>query len=80
MRATYRAIRVHLGMSIADAAKKIGMPKSRLRAIEKHEAEPTMQTAMKMMKVYDVASIDDMLFCDKERHIILFQKGARSRR
>ena len=35
MQATLRAIRVHLGMSIDEAAKKIGIPRNRLIAIEK---------------------------------------------
>lgn len=37
MQATLRAIRVHLGISIDEAARRIGIPKNRLIAIENIE-------------------------------------------
>ena len=51
MQATLRAIRVHLNMSIDDAAKKIGIPTSRLRAIEQHKTMPRIPLIKKMMQV-----------------------------
>lgn len=41
MQATLRVIRVHLGMSADEVAKKIGIPKNRLIAIEKHRTCPS---------------------------------------
>lgn len=61
MQATLRAIRVHLNMSIVDAAKKIGIPTSRLRAIEQHKTMPKIPLIRKIMQVYDV-DIDSILF------------------
>ena len=50
MQATLRAIRAHKNMSIDDAAKKIGIPTSRLRAIEQHKTLPRIPLIRKMIK------------------------------
>ena len=76
MQATLRAIRVHLNMSIDDAAKKIGIPTSRLRAIEQHKTMPRIPLIKKMMQVYDV-DIDSILFSNKEDIIKWHQSRAR---
>ena len=55
MQATLRAIRVHLGMSIDEAAKKIGIPRNRLIAIEKHRTCPSWQLIKRFMRVYAVS-------------------------
>ena len=76
MQATLRAIRVHLNMSIDDAAKKIGIPTSRLRAIEQHKTMPRIPLIKKMMQVYDV-DIDSILFNNKEDIIKWHQSRTR---
>lgn len=76
MQATLRAIRVHLNMSIDDAAKKIGIPTSRLRAIEQHKTMPRIPLVKKMMQVYDV-DIDNILFNNKENIIKCHQSRTR---
>ena len=76
MQATLRAIRVHLNMSIDDAAKKIGIPTSRLRAIEQHKTMPRIPLVKKMMEVYDV-DIDSILFSNKEDIIKWHQSRTR---
>ena len=76
MQATLRAIRVHLNMSIDDAAKKIGIPISRLRAIEQHKTMPKIPLIRKIMQVYDV-DIDSILFNNKENIIKLHQSRVR---
>lgn len=76
MQATLRAIRVHLNMSIDDAAKKIGIPTSRLRAIEQHKTMPRVPLVRKMMRVYDV-DIDSILFSNKEELIKMHQSRTR---
>lgn len=76
MQATLRAIRVHLNMSIDDASKKIGIPTSRLRAIEQHKTMPRIFLIKKMMQVYDV-DIDSILFSNKEDIIKCHQSRAR---
>ena len=76
MQATLRAIRVHLNMSIDDAAKKIGIPTSRLRAIEQHKTMPRIPLIKKMMQVYDV-DIDSILFSNKEDIIKWHQSRTR---
>ena len=71
MQATLRAIRVHLNMSIDDAAKKIGIPTSRLRAIEQHKTMPRIPLIKKMMQVYDVdidsSNKEDIIKCHQSR-------------
>ena len=73
MQATLRAVRVHLNMSIDDAAKKIGIPTSRLRAIEQHKTMPRIPLVKKMMQVYDV----DIENSNKEDIIKWHQSRAR---
>ena len=60
MQATLRAIRVHLGMNIDEAAKKIGIPKNRLIAIEKHRTVPSWPLVDRIMEVYDIPSINNL--------------------
>lgn len=76
MQATLRAIRAHKNMSIDDAAKKIGIPTSRLRAIEQHKTMPRIPLVKKMMQVYDV-DIENILFSNKEDIIKWHQSRAR---
>lgn len=76
MQATLRAIRVHLNMSIDDVAKKIGIPTSRLRAIEQHKTMPKIPLVKKIMQVYDV-DIDSILFSNKEDIIKWHQSRTR---
>ena len=76
MQATLRAVRLHLNMSIDDAAKKIGIPTSRLRAIEQHKTMPRIPLVKKMMQVYDV-DIENILFRNKEDIIKWHQSRAR---
>lgn len=76
MQATLRAIRVHLNMSIDEAAKKIGIPTSRLRAIEQHKTMPRVPLVRKMMRVYDI-DIDSILFSNKEELIKMHQSRTR---
>ena len=76
MQATLRAIRVHLNMSIDEASKRIGIPTSRLRAIEQHKTMPRVPLVRKMMRVYDV-DIDSILFSNKEELIKMHQSRTR---
>lgn len=76
MQATLRAIRVHLNMSIDKAAKRIGIPTSRLRAIEQHKTMPRVPLVRKMMRVYDI-DIDSILFSNKEELIKMHQSRTR---
>ena len=76
MQATLRAIRVHLNMSIDKAAKRIGIPTSRLRAIEQHKTMPRVPLVRKMMRVYE-RDIDSILFSNKEELIKMHQSRTR---
>lgn len=76
MQATLRAIRVHKNMSIDDAAKKIGIPTSRLRAIEQHKTLPRIPLIRKMMQVYDV-DYENVLFSNKDNIIKWHQSRTR---
>ena len=55
MQATLRAIRVHLGMSVDEAAKKIGIPRNRLIAIEKHRTVPSWPLVDRIMEAYNIS-------------------------
>ena len=74
MQATLRAIRVHLGMSIDEAAKRIGIPKNRLRAIEKHRTCPQWQLIGRIMNAYHIQSINDILFFSREYETKMYYK------
>lgn len=74
MQATFRAIRVHLGISIDDAAKRIGIPTSRLRAIERHKTVPSWPLIRRMMSVYDIPSIDNLLVSNRKDEINMHYK------
>ena len=62
MQATLRAIRVHLGISIDEAARRIGIPKNRLIAIEKHRTCPSWQLIKRFMRVLIGGSRCKMVF------------------
>lgn len=69
MQATLRAIRVHLGISIDEAARRIGIPKNRLIAIEKHRTCPSWQLIKRFMRVYDIPSVNNLLVSNKKEKI-----------
>ena len=69
MQATLRAIRVHLGISIDEAARRIGIPKNRLIAIEKHRTCPSWQLIKRFMRVYDIPSVNNLLVSNKKEEI-----------
>lgn len=74
MQATLRAIRVHLGMSIDEAAKKIGIPRNRLIAIEKHRTVPSWPLVDRIMEAYDIPSVDNLLVSNRKDEIKLYYK------
>ena len=52
MQATLRAIRVHLGIIIDEAARRIGIPKNRLIAIERHRTVPSWPLVDRKHMIY----------------------------
>ena len=74
MQATLRAIRVHLGISIDEAARRIGIPKNRLIAIEKHRTCPSWQLIKRFMRVYDIPSVNNLLVSSKKEEIKMYYK------
>lgn len=74
MQATLRAIRVHLGISIDEAARRIGIPKNRLIAIEKHRICPSWQLIKRFMRVYDIPSVNNLLVSNKKEEIKMHYK------
>ena len=74
MQATLRAIRVHLGMSIDEAAKKIGIPRNRLIAIEKHRTVPSWPLVDRIMKAYNIPSVNNLLVSNRKEEIKMHYK------
>ena len=74
MQATLRAIRVHLGMSIDEAAKKIGIPRNRLIAIEKHSTVPSWPLVDRIMEAYDIPSVNNLLVSNRKEEIKMHYK------
>ena len=77
MQATLRAIRVHLGISIDEAARRIGIPKNRLIAIEKHRTCPSWQLIKRFMRVYDIPSVNNLLVSNTKEEIKMHYKFSR---
>lgn len=69
MQATLRAIRVHLGISIDEASRRIGIPKNRLITIEKYRTCPSWQLIKRFMRVYDISSVNNLLVSNKKEEI-----------
>lgn len=74
MQATLRAIRVHLGMSIDEAAKKIGIPRNRLIVIEKHRTVPSWPLVDRIMGAYNIPSINNLLVSNRKEEIKMHYK------
>lgn len=74
MQATLRAIRVHLGMSIDEAAKKIGIPRNRLIAIEKHRTVPSWLLVDRIMEAYNIPSVNNLLVSNRKEEIKMHYK------
>ena len=74
MQATLRTIRVHLGISIDEAARRIGIPKNRLIAIEKHRPCPSWQLIKRFMRVYDIPSVNNLLVSNRKEEIKMHYK------
>ena len=74
MQATLRAIRVHLGMSIDEAAKKIGIPKNRLIAIEKHRTVRSWPLVDRIMEAYNIPSVNNLLVSNRKEEIRMHYK------
>lgn len=74
MQATLRAIRVHLGMSIDEAAKKIGIPRNRLIAIEKHRTVPSWPLVDRIMEAYNIPSVNNLLVSNRKEEIKMHYK------
>ena len=73
MKASLRAIRVNCGLSIEEAAKRIGISTSTLRKYENYEEFPYPDEALKIMEVYELDSIEQILFYNKK--ILIEKKG-----
>ena len=74
MQATLRAIRVHLGISIDEAVKKIGMPRNRLIAIEKHRTVPSWSLVDRIMEAYNIPSVNNLLVSNRKEEIKMHYK------
>ena len=74
MQATLRAIRVHLGTSIDEAARRIGIPKNRLIAIEKHRTVPSWPLVDRIMEAYNIPSVNNLLVSNRKDEIKLYYK------
>ncbi len=74
MQATLRAIRVHLGMSIDEAAKKIGIPRNRLIAIEKHRTVPSWPLVDRITEAYNIPSVNNLLVSNRKEEIKMHYK------
>lgn len=74
MQATLRAIRVHLGISIDEAARRIGIPKNRLIAIEKYRTVPSWPLVDRIMEAYNIPSVNNLLVSNRKEEIKMYYK------
>ena len=61
MKIKWNAARVNAGLTIDDAAEKLGKSKNTLISYEKYKTFPPMDTAQAMASLYG-ASLDDIIF------------------
>lgn len=69
MKATLRVHRINKGLSIEDAAMKLGTKVDELRKMELYTKYPSTKMLIKMMQLYGIDYIDDILLCNKEQAI-----------
>ena len=67
MKTTLKVHRVNRGISIEDAAEELGLSVEQLRKYENYEEYPDWEMIFKMMKLYNIESIDEIIFHNKSQ-------------
>lgn len=65
MKATLKVHRVNRGISIEDASEALGITVEQLRKYEKYEEYPDWEFIFKMMSLYKIEYIDEIIFHNK---------------
>ena len=76
MKATLRVHRINKGLSIEEAAMKLGLKVDELRKMELYVKYPSTQMLIKIMKLYAIDYIDDILLCNKKQAITKLKEKA----
>ena len=74
MKATFKVHRVNRGLSIEDAAEKIGIDVDRLRKIEAYELEVTPQEIKAICELYEIEFLNEIIFYNKEQKLNYIKK------
>lgn len=69
MKTTLRVHRINKGLSIEDAASKLGIKVDELRKYELYTKCPSNKMIIKMMQLYGIGYIDEIIFCNKAQVI-----------
>ena len=67
MKTTLKVHRVNRGISIEDAADALGISVEQLRKYESYEEVPDWEMVFKIMKLYRIESIDEIIFHNKSQ-------------
>lgn len=67
MKTTLKVHRVNKGISIEDAAEVLGITVEQLRKYENYEEFPDWEFIFKMMELYKIESIDEIIFHNKSQ-------------
>lgn len=67
VKTTLKVHRVNRGISIEDAAEELGLSVEQLRKYENYEEYPDWEMIFKMMKLYNIESIDEIIFHNKSQ-------------
>ncbi len=67
MKTTLKVHRVNRGISIEDAAEALGISVEQLRKYEAYEEYPDWDMIFKMMELYNIESIDEIIFRNKSQ-------------
>lgn len=65
MKTTLKVHRVNRGISIEDAADALGISVEQLRKYESYEEVPDWEMVFKIMELYHIESIDEIIFHNK---------------
>lgn len=77
MKATFKVHRVNRGLSIEDAAEKIGIDVDRLRKIEAYELEVTPQEIKAICELYEIEFLNEIIFYNKEQKLNYIKTGSK---
>ena len=74
VKTTLKVHRVNRGISIEDAAEALGLSVEQLRKYENYEEYPDWDMIFKMMELYNIESIDEIIFHNKSQEREAFAK------